>query len=410
MAENVYIGICVTAHDNSLLNTSEFDSLTLDSGAVTDGADSYEEDDSYSEANSVTTGQTQNHNFFDDAEDWIKFTAESGKTYTLQSSVSGNADTVFYLYDSSLSEITNNDDGGTDLGSKITYTSTSDAVHYLKITSFGGKTGDSNEYTVSINFSIQQILCNDNLKPTGSGQHQWGSSYADWYNVTWGIVFEQTIQLEQVALKSFHTNTFSLSDASGGYIGLQTRDISNDGTIETNVRYSVWNTDESEGEQCSSFGGEGVGQTCTIKPLELLLGINYTVRVERLTTETDGSWWQGSVVNESSGEVHIIGKIKVPHTGNERLIRAGGNFSEYFGPKAIDCQSVPQSIVNWQAPQVTDEAENTVVSGFRSFSKANPSASCSDAGVEASGEIINVNGITLYKMTNGSIPMCWGVN
>ncbi len=263
----------------------------------------------------------------------------------------------------------------------------------------------TNEY-----LKLSEVQCDKSLEPTGNGQHQWGSSYADWYNNTWGVVFEQTIMLEQVAPNSFHTNTFSLSDASGGYIGLQTHGINNDGSIQTNVRFSIWDTVDAEGGECSSFGGEGVGQTCVINPLKLSVGVHYTIKVERLNTESDGTWWQGSVLNDFSGDTHVIGKIKVPHAQSDRFVRPGGNFSEYFGPKAENCTSVPQSIVSWQAPQVKEENGNTIVSKFRSFSKANPDQPCSDAGVEASGEIISSNNVTFYKMTNGSIPMCWSVN
>ncbi len=268
--------------------------------------------------------------------------------------------------------------------------------------------GEVEDYTVS--FPGRSFSCDKNLEPDGSGQHQWGSSYADWHNQDWGIRFEQNISLEQVAPNSFHTNTFALTYASGGYIGLQTHGIDSDGALTTNARFSIWNTLDAQGDECSSFGGEGVGKTCVINPLPLYLGIEYTLRVERLSIESDGTWWQGSVIDQSNGAVHIIGKIKVEHSEDTRLVRPGGNFTEYFGPKAVDCQSVPQSIVNWQAPNVTGDNDNTISSAWRSFSKANPSAPCSEAGVEAQGEIINRNGKTFYRMTNGSIPMCWSVN
>lgn len=40
------------------------------------------------------------------------------------------------------------------------------------------------------------------------------------------------------------------------------------------------------------------------------------------------------------------------------------------------------------------------------FSKAGPDAACEEAGVEATGEMDTIEGEMVYRMTNGSIPMC----
>ena len=64
--------------------------------------DEYEDDDSYREANAITTdGNVQSHNFHDDHdnEDWVKFTAYNGMTYTIETLNLGNrCDTYLNLF------------------------------------------------------------------------------------------------------------------------------------------------------------------------------------------------------------------------------------------------------------------------------------------------------------------------
>lgn len=253
------------------------------------------------------------------------------------------------------------------------------------------------------------IQCNANLMPTGQGQHQWGSSYTNWNSLSTGKRAAQTIVWLQVAPASFHTNNFALADASGGYIGLQTQHIGANGDLTTNVRFSIWNAVASRGGQCRTFGGEGVGHTCELLPFPLTLGTHYTLSVERMNTEPDGTWWQGAVFNEQTQQNQIIGQIKVKHLGLDRTIRNVSNFSEYFGPRAADCNSVPQSKVSWTAPTTTNDAGATTADQFLEFLTATPAQSCSEAGVQASGELITVGQQTFHRMTNGSIPMCQSV-
>ncbi len=250
------------------------------------------------------------------------------------------------------------------------------------------------------------VSCDNSLNPTGAGQHQWGSSYADWTPQTMGVEFSQRIRILQPAYESFHTHTFALSDASGGYIGLQTRQIADDGTIGSQIRFSIWDTLEADGPNCITFGGEGIGYTCFLEPFPIAMGSFYTVTVRRGETEDDGTWWEGSVTHDETCETTVLGRIKVAHEGTERLIRSAGNFSEYFGPRAQDCMSVPQSIVEWTAPIIIGEDGVATQDPLLAFSKAEPDATCEEAGVEASGETDEIDGTTVYRMTNGSIPMC----
>ena len=62
--------------------------------------DAYEEDDACIPAKTVIYGgDTQSHNFCQDAEDWINFNACTGRVYTIEtSSLGASADTVLELY------------------------------------------------------------------------------------------------------------------------------------------------------------------------------------------------------------------------------------------------------------------------------------------------------------------------
>ncbi len=138
------------SYNNNTGNNRGYEiSVTTDTIIVGD-EDAYEEDDSSSAASTIALNEVQNHNFYDDANDWVKIVAESGYIYTFESTVSGSADTYFYLYNSSLTEIATNDDGGTGYASKIEYTCTSSGTYYLKVYSYSGKTGEDRDYTLTV--------------------------------------------------------------------------------------------------------------------------------------------------------------------------------------------------------------------------------------------------------------------
>ncbi len=93
---------------------------------VTNAKDGYEENDSSNTAGEIAINIMQEHNFYDDASDWLYFTAEAGKDYIIESWVYDSADTKIYLYDSSINQLENNDDKGDGTyGSKISWTAPS---------------------------------------------------------------------------------------------------------------------------------------------------------------------------------------------------------------------------------------------------------------------------------------------
>jgi hypothetical protein len=114
-------------------------------------ADAYEQDDTQATAKTITVGAAaQEHNFYDDATDWAKFSATSGTTYTIETWVFGSADTVVTLYDGSTSLATNDDKGDGTYGSKITWTAPATKTYTIKTASYNSKKGTNLGYTISV--------------------------------------------------------------------------------------------------------------------------------------------------------------------------------------------------------------------------------------------------------------------
>ena len=112
--------------------------------------DTYEPDDTMSQASTITVGTSQQHNFHQPGDvDWIKFYASSGCTYTIETyNLGDNCDTVIYLYDSYGNLIDSNDDGGYELyASKIEFTPSQSGYYYVKVEHFDSSAyGDGTEY------------------------------------------------------------------------------------------------------------------------------------------------------------------------------------------------------------------------------------------------------------------------
>ena len=116
--------------------------------------DSYEPDNNASNAKWIEcNGMEQTHNFHVSGdEDWLKFNATSGATYIIETSDLGpDCDTYMYLYDSNLTLITEDDDGGTGLASKIVWNCSIDGIYYVMIRHYDSEAyGNDTHYNVSI--------------------------------------------------------------------------------------------------------------------------------------------------------------------------------------------------------------------------------------------------------------------
>jgi hypothetical protein len=115
--------------------------------------DSYEEDDACIASKTVIYGgDTQTHNFCQDAEDWISFNACTGRSYTIEtSSLGASADTVLELYGTDCSTLLLSDDnGGAGLASLINWTAPSAGTYHIKVLQFDGTFGDNRGYDITL--------------------------------------------------------------------------------------------------------------------------------------------------------------------------------------------------------------------------------------------------------------------
>jgi hypothetical protein len=100
------------------------------------GADTYEQDDTPANAQSIALGQTQHHNHHVPGDqDWARFTAQAGVTYAIRTSGLGPAaDTYLYLYDpDGTTLLAANDDYGGSLASQIEWTASVTGTYYVLV-------------------------------------------------------------------------------------------------------------------------------------------------------------------------------------------------------------------------------------------------------------------------------------
>ncbi len=134
---------------------------------VTAGAclpDDFEPDDLNTQANGIGSGIPQAHNICPIGdEDWVTFTLAEESGITLETS-GPSGDTRMWLYDSGLTQIEYNDDGGAGLFSFIDRTCGVDALpagfYYVQVDEFG----DNHEIaSYQIAYDVIEICCIDDL-------------------------------------------------------------------------------------------------------------------------------------------------------------------------------------------------------------------------------------------------------
>jgi hypothetical protein len=123
-------------------------------------------DDTVTNAQEIAVGEVQVHNM--DSlmdQDWLKFQAQGGVTYTLSTFDLGTAaDTYLYLYDTDgTTLLAANDDYGGSLASRIDWTAPTTSTYYLLIQHWNPNVGGcGTAYTVSVT-----VLRPDTTPPTG---------------------------------------------------------------------------------------------------------------------------------------------------------------------------------------------------------------------------------------------------
>jgi Leucine-rich repeat (LRR) protein/ribosomal protein L35AE/L33A len=122
--------------------------------------DTYETDDTSSQARTITSGTTQNHNICPIGdEDWVKFTLNNPSAINLETAGS-TGDTRMWLYNNSLQEIEYDDDDGTGAFSKIDRNCGTDELpagtYYVKVDEFNDDNTIDN-YTLSFDATACQF-------------------------------------------------------------------------------------------------------------------------------------------------------------------------------------------------------------------------------------------------------------
>jgi hypothetical protein len=165
--------------------------LYSDGGGSCD--DSFEDDDSSGQANNINDGDQQTHSICPSGdEDWVKFTLAAESAVQIETS-GPSGDTTMSLYDSGISELEFNDDGGAGLFSLIDRTCGVDALpagnYYVKIAEFGNNNVISS-YDVS--FDITESCTTPSPPPPPLNVQASDGTYDDKVRITWDSVAEAT--------------------------------------------------------------------------------------------------------------------------------------------------------------------------------------------------------------------------
>jgi len=187
--------------------------LYSDNGGSCD--DLFESDNSSGQANSINDGDQQAHSICPAGdEDWVKFTLAEESAVGIETS-GPSGDTVMWLYDSGISQLEYNDDGGTGLFSLIDRTCGADALpagtYYVKIEEFGNATVISS-YDVSFDI-IEPCTTPPPPLPPSNVQASDGT-YDDKVRITWNSVAEAT-SYEIYRATSSGGNKSKLGEVSG---------------------------------------------------------------------------------------------------------------------------------------------------------------------------------------------------
>ncbi|NIV30861.1 MAG: hypothetical protein GWN58_15605, partial [Anaerolineae bacterium] len=137
---------------------------------TTTGSDAYEPDDTWDQANTITDGLPQTHSIVPpDDVDWVMFTLSDESEVVLETS-GATGDTRIWLYDSGLTELEFDDDGGTDLFSYIDRLCDIDALpagtYYVKIDEYG-----NNDEIPSYDIALTAQACPGDVGPLEYDSH-----------------------------------------------------------------------------------------------------------------------------------------------------------------------------------------------------------------------------------------------
>jgi Leucine-rich repeat (LRR) protein len=151
-SEETFIVSLGNPTDNAEIGSPDTAEVTITDNDPACTLDTYEFDDTSSQARTISSGATQNHSICPVGDkDWIKFTLSNPSAIQLETAGS-TGDTKMWLYNNSLSEIEYDDDDGTDRFSLIDRVCGTDELpagtYYVKVEDYGNN-NIINSYTLS---------------------------------------------------------------------------------------------------------------------------------------------------------------------------------------------------------------------------------------------------------------------
>ncbi len=135
-------------------------SLTATPTEDENAGDAYEPDDEWTEATPISDEQVQTHSIFPVGDvDWVQFTLDTASDVVIETS-GQSGDTRLWLYDSDLTEISSNDDGGDGMFSLIEQAELPGGTYYVKVTEYNNN-DEIESYTISLSVTV--------IEDSGSG-------------------------------------------------------------------------------------------------------------------------------------------------------------------------------------------------------------------------------------------------
>jgi hypothetical protein len=213
--------------------------------------------------------------------------------------------------------------------------------------------------------------------PASAAQHQNANIYVNWSwtgDGYWNV--DQQVAIRQRAASTYWAQLWTWTDAPsyGGYTGLQTNGVRNNGTTGDTAIFSLWNANAASGPMCA-YNGEASGYSCTLA-YPFTVGTLYRYRVWRLNADSGGQWWGAWIQNTATGVDTSIGAIRVGAT--HTLMANVRNFAEYFGPP-FACNAVPRSVADYTQPAANYQGGGSYQ--FGSTYASSSRASCTGGGV-----------------------------